>query len=164
MSGAQAQRVVVLPPGRLQLVADSSGLRRLSWVAPSAPAPGEDRGSLVLDRAEAALGAYLARPYGPRPCVPLAPVTATPFQRRVWRAMLAIPPGQARTYGEVAGWLHSSPRAVGNAAAANPWPVLVPCHRIVASGGVGGYLGEARGRGPAIKRWLLAHEGCPLAV
>ncbi|MFW5910315.1 MAG: methylated-DNA--[protein]-cysteine S-methyltransferase [Thiohalospira sp.] len=91
--------------------------------------------------------------------MPLAPVPATPHQLRVWRAMRAIPPGRPLTYGQLAALLGSSPRAVGNAAAANPWPLLVPCHRVVGRGGAGGYLGEAEGAGPRIKRWLLEREG-----
>jgi len=75
----------------------------------------------------------------------------------VWAAIRAIPPGEVRTYGELARALGSSARAVGQATGANPWPVLVPCHRVVAAQGLGGYVGwHAPGR--AVKRWLLRHE------
>jgi methylated-DNA-[protein]-cysteine S-methyltransferase len=78
----------------------------------------------------------------------------TPFQRRVWAALRDIPPGQTRTYGELARILGTHPRAVGSANAANPVSVAIPCHRVVAVGGkLCGYAwGEER------KRWLLAHE------
>ena len=79
----------------------------------------------------------------------------------VWEAMQRIPAGKTRTYGEVAKELHSSARAVGGACGANPIPLVVPCHRIVASGGsLGGFMG-ARDEGfeLGIKRWLLEHEG-----
>ncbi len=90
--------------------------------------------------------------------LPLAPA-GTPFQRRVWAGIAAIPPGQTRQYGEVATDIGSGPRAVGNACGANPYPVVVPCHRVVAAGG--GLGGFGRNRGDFlldVKRWLLEHE------
>lgn len=93
--------------------------------------------------------------------LPLA-AAGTPFQRRVWAGISAIPPGETRRYGELAADIGSSPRAVGNACGANPYPVVVPCHRVVAAGGVNGGLGGfARQRGGFlldVKRWLLRHE------
>ena len=78
----------------------------------------------------------------------------------VWEAMQRIPAGKTRSYGELAQELGSSARAVGGACGANPIPVVVPCHRIVAAGGsLGGFMG-ARDEGfeLGIKRWLLEHE------
>jgi methylated-DNA-[protein]-cysteine S-methyltransferase len=83
----------------------------------------------------------------------------TLFQRRVWQAIAAIAPGVTRTYGELAAELGSSARAVGGACRANPCPLVVPCHRIVARRGLGGFAGDRGGRLLDIKRWLLAHEG-----
>ena len=83
----------------------------------------------------------------------------TAYQRRVWRALQKIPVGQTRTYGQLAAQLHSSPRAVGNACRQNPVPLLVPCHRVVAANGVGGFGGKTQGKQLAMKRWLLEHEG-----
>jgi methylated-DNA-[protein]-cysteine S-methyltransferase len=65
----------------------------------------------------------------------------TPFQARLRQTLLAIPRGETKTYGELAGMLHSSPRAVGQALGANPLPILIPCHRVVAAGGLGGFGG-----------------------
>lgn len=90
--------------------------------------------------------------------LPLAPV-GTDFQRRVWALMRAIPAGQTRTYGEIARELGSAPRAVGQACRANPLPIVLPCHRVVAAQGLGGFAGDTSGRRLAIKRWLLRHEG-----
>lgn len=94
--------------------------------------------------------------------VPLA-AAGTEFQRRVWEALRRIPCGETRTYGELAAELGSphASRAVGQANARNPVPIVVPCHRVLASGGgLGGYLGDwEEGRGVAIKRWLLRLEG-----
>lgn len=63
----------------------------------------------------------------------------TAFQKSVWREMQKISSGKVKTYGEVAKILKTSPRAVGNACRQNPVPLIVPCHRIVAAGGIGGY-------------------------
>jgi methylated-DNA-[protein]-cysteine S-methyltransferase len=88
--------------------------------------------------------------------VQLSPSPATDFQRDVWEALRKIPYGQVRTYGEVADSVERprAHRAVGNANHANPWPIVVPCHRVVASGGLGGY-----GGGDHVKRYLLDLEG-----
>jgi methylated-DNA-[protein]-cysteine S-methyltransferase len=83
----------------------------------------------------------------------------TPFQRRVWRELRRIPVGKTLTYGELAARLGSGARAVGNACRANPCPLVVPCHRVVAAKGLGGFAGERSGRKLEIKRWLLQHEG-----
>lgn len=79
-------------------------------------------------------------------------------QRRVWRALTRIPSGSVRSYGELAGRLHSSARAVGGACRRNPIPIVVPCHRVVAKSGLGGFMGRQSGSSLDIKRWLLAHE------
>jgi len=104
-----------------------------------------------------ALAAWLAGGAWPRG-LPLAP-TGTPFQKRVWQALLEIPPGRVRTYGDLARSLGTSPRAVGNACRANPIPLLIPCHRVVAADGLGGFAGETTGTWPDLKRWLLRLEG-----
>ena len=88
--------------------------------------------------------------------LPLAPVDATAFQRDVWNALRQIPYGEVRTYGEIAASVDRprAMRAVGNANHANPWPIIVPCHRVVALHGLGGY-----GGGLDVKRFLLQLEG-----
>ena len=79
----------------------------------------------------------------------------TAFQRAVWGALAAIPYGTTATYAEVARAVGRprAARAVGGANHANPWPIVVPCHRVVASVGLGGY-----GGGLDAKRFLLALE------
>ncbi len=90
--------------------------------------------------------------------LPLRP-SGTHFQRRVWGEIAAIPTRQTRTYGELAKALHSAPRAVGQACGANPFPLVVPCHRVVAAnGGLGGFARQRGGFLLDVKRWLLAHE------
>ncbi len=88
--------------------------------------------------------------------VPLATVSATPFQHDVWNELSAIPYGEVRTYGDVAAAVKrpAAVRAVGNANHVNPWPIIVPCHRVVAKSGLCGY-----GGGEEVKRFLLDLEG-----
>jgi len=83
----------------------------------------------------------------------------TPFQLRVWRQIAAIGAGRTRSYGEIARELGSSPRAVGQACGANPVPLVVPCHRVLAADGLGGFTHHEGGFHLSVKRWLLAHEG-----
>lgn len=83
----------------------------------------------------------------------------TPYQQRVWRALQHIPAGHTLTYGQLAKRLHTSPRAIGNACRQNPLPLLIPCHRVVAATGLGGFAGKTTGAPLALKRWLLQHEG-----
>ncbi len=89
--------------------------------------------------------------------VPFA-LAGTPFQQQVWLALTGIPAGETLTYGELAADLGSGARAVGNACRHNPVPVIVPCHRVVAAGGIGGYSGSTNGPRLDRKRWLLKHE------
>ena len=91
--------------------------------------------------------------------LPLAPA-GTPYRRRVWAALCVIPPGQTRSYQDLARIAGGSARSVGGANGANPIPILIPCHRVVASGGIGGYSG---GDGPPTKRYLLDLERDMLA-
>ncbi|PKO84877.1 MAG: cysteine methyltransferase [Betaproteobacteria bacterium HGW-Betaproteobacteria-11] len=90
--------------------------------------------------------------------LPLA-AAGTPFQRRVWAAIAAIPGGETLGYGELAARVGSGARAVGNACGANPYPIVVPCHRVVAAERkLGGFAGHRDGWLLEVKRWLLHHE------
>lgn len=83
----------------------------------------------------------------------------TPFQEKVLNQLILIPYGETKTYGEIAKKLKTSPRAVGNACRRNPIPIVIPCHRVVASKGLGGYSGSIEGETQDIKRNLLKLEG-----
>jgi len=96
---------------------------------------------------------------GHTPIPTLRPLYGTHFQQRVWQALQRIPPGETRTYGELAKELGSCARAVAGACRANPLAILIPCHRVVAASGLGGYMGATSGPELEIKRWLLHHEG-----
>lgn len=85
----------------------------------------------------------------------------TAFQQRVWQAIAAIPAGQVRTYGQLAREIGSGPRAVANACGANNLPLVVPCHRVVAQNGLGGFM-QGKHNGLKIKQWLLKHEGAEI--
>ncbi len=86
--------------------------------------------------------------------VPLAPF-GTEYQRKVWRALQMIPFGQTRTYADLARVAGGSAQSVGQANSRNPLPLLIPCHRVVAAQGLGGYSGA---QGVDSKAWLLAQE------
>ena len=86
-------------------------------------------------------------------------LAGTSFQCRVWERLRRIPPGGTLSYGALARELGTSARAVGGACRSNPVPLAVPCHRVVAAAGLGGYSGERGGEWLAKKRWLLRHEG-----
>ncbi len=91
--------------------------------------------------------------------LPLAPA-GTAFQQAAWQAMLRIPFGQSRSYGDLAHMLDSGPRAIGAACGRNPLPIIIPCHRILAGGRrIGGYSSPG---GIETKRFLLALEGVAL--
>lgn len=86
-------------------------------------------------------------------------IGGTLHQRRVWRAIEAIPAGTTRSYADIAAELNSAPRAVGQACGANRLPIVIPCHRVIArNGGLGGFMNASDGMPLSIKRWLLSHE------
>lgn len=145
--------VIDSPFGRLGIVIAGDALASIDFLpsgrlrAPGAP---------LARRICRQLAAYFRDPRA-RFDVPLQ-LAGTPFQQRVWRALRAVPSGEVRSYGALARRLRTSPRAVGGACRANPVPIIVPCHRVVAQSGPGGFMGETRGRGVRIKQRLLAHE------
>ncbi len=80
------------------------------------------------------------------------------YRQRVWAEIAQIPFGETITYSELAGKINSSPRAVGNACRDNPYPLIIPCHRVVAVTGLGGYYGQTQGEFMDIKSKLLNFE------
>lgn len=89
--------------------------------------------------------------------IPLAP-QGTNFQQRVWAAICDIPFGETLTYGELAKRLNTAAQPVGQALKHNPISLIIPCHRIVAQSGLGGYGGHTDGIKIKRKQWLLTHE------
>ncbi len=86
-------------------------------------------------------------------------LNVTPFQKKVLDQLQKIPYGETRTYGDIAKTLKTSPRAVGNACRNNPVPIIIPCHRVLAANGIGGYDGAKSGKLLEIKKQLLKNEG-----
>ena len=89
-------------------------------------------------------------------------IEGTEFQRRVWEIMCTVPRGRTLTYGEVARKMGEgaadSARIVGQACGDNKLPIVIPCHRIVAANGIGGFSHSSDGYLIEVKRWLLMHE------
>jgi len=137
------------PLGPLSVFEESGALVALEW----GRAAGGKETSLLIE-ARRQLKAYFdgrlkvfdvaVRPHG------------TFFQKSVWALMAKIPYGAVRSYGDLAGDLKSGPRAVGGACGRNPIPIIIPCHRVVGSGGIGGYTGAG---GIGTKGTLLRLEG-----
>lgn len=155
------------PLGRLLLASDGTALTGLwlegqaHFAAALTGTPQESPDLPVFLETEIWLRAYFSKmPLPPLP--PLSP-RGTPFRQAVWQQLLKIPCGTTVTYGELAGRLRkqgvsASPRAVGGAVGHNPVSILIPCHRVVGSGGrLTGYAG-----GIAAKRWLLRLEGADM--
>jgi len=138
----------------LGIVTDGTALTALDFLPLETPVL--EPQDAVSRRVCTQLQAYLADPLFSFD-LPLA-LHGTVFQSRVWQALRQIPGGSTQSYGELARLLHSVPRAVGQACGANPIPVIVPCHRVLAREGLGGFMNSIGGDPMAIKRWLLEHE------
>ncbi|NQV59675.1 MAG: methylated-DNA--[protein]-cysteine S-methyltransferase [Alphaproteobacteria bacterium] len=140
------------PIGDLTITCEDGALVALDWGWARDQSTGD-----LLDQAKAQLEAYFD---GQRQTfdLPLAPA-GTAFQCRVWQLMQAIPCGETRSYGAMAKDLNSAARAVGMACGANPIPVIIPCHRVLAANGMGGYSGDG---GLETKVALLRLEGALL--
>ncbi len=146
--------VSAIPGYHLALKFSSELLSELTFASADTPLvmPQTDVAAYVV----AQLELYFRNPHW---CfdLPLLP-QGTEFQRRVWQALRLIPLGTTVTYGQLAWRLESSARAVGGACRANPIALIVPCHRVVAATGVGGFMGHGQGQTIGIKEWLLQHE------
>lgn len=156
MTGAlRLDAVFASPLGRLGIVIQAGALSRVAFLPRDHGLirPVEPLATLVVER---------LRAFFDDPCADLdmeLHLSGTAFQQRVWRALQRIDVGTVCTYGALARRLATSAQAVGNACRANPVPIVVPCHRVVASRGVGGFAGHSSGRLISIKRQLLRHEG-----
>ena len=151
--------VIATPFGCLgittEIVDGSLMLARIHYLPASAmhKAPGNALAALVEQQCRA----YFADPRAVFD-LPLKP-QGTEFQQRVWQAIAQLQSGERITYGAIAAHLHSGARAVGGACAANYFPLVIPCHRVVAKANLGGFMGQdAPGLYRDIKVWLLNHE------
>ena len=146
--------VIDSPLGRLGVLVADQQLHRLDYLAASTRR--RAAASAFEYRVVQALEDYFDNPQSTF-SLPVV-LAGTAFQQRVWQALRKIPSGDTLTYGELAARLGSGARAVGNACRRNPVSIIVPCHRVVAAGGVGGYSGSTAGPEISRKRWLLQHE------
>jgi methylated-DNA-[protein]-cysteine S-methyltransferase len=146
--------VVATPVGRIGVSLQNKALSDIHFLPPTVS-------TLNPQTAQARKACRQLRSYFHDPrkyfYIPLAP-KGTTFQRRVWRALQRIPVGQTLSYGALARKLSTSARAVGNACRANPVPIVIPCHRVVAYDGAGGFMGKRSGSALRLKQWLLQHE------
>lgn len=137
------------PVGQLTIEQAGEAITAVRWGKTASAG----NGSPLLNEAARQLAAYFAGSLSHFD-LPLGS-GGTAFDMRVRAAMQAIPYGETRTYGELAHATDSGPRAIGGACGRNPIPIIVPCHRVLAAGGLGGYSG---GEGLPTKRWLLGLE------
>lgn len=154
-----------MPWAMLGVHAESDRLTGLDWLTAESDVTPEGgplttTERVLLERCRSQIERYLQDPAQGFD-LPLTEALGTPFQRRVWAALCAIPTGEVRSYGTLAAALGSGPRAVAQACRANPWALVVPCHRVVSSNGWGGYGGatDTDSRLLRVKRAILAHEG-----
>jgi methylated-DNA-[protein]-cysteine S-methyltransferase len=146
--------VVEFPRMKVAVRTRDERVTDLCYLPPAAPVV-SPRNPLA-ERAARQLEAYLRDP-DTRFDLPLL-IQGTPFQRRLWAALCEIPRGRTLTYGELARRLGAEPRAVGQACGDNRLPIVIPCHRVVAANGIGGFAHSTGGYLLEAKRWLLAHE------
>lgn len=147
--------ILLAPFGALGVRIEGAYIHNLEFLPPGTAAAGSSQP--LIKQLSDALDAYYVDPEI-RFDLPLAP-HGSPFRRRVWQALLNIPAGKTRSYGEIAQQLGSAPRAVGQAVGDNPIPIIIPCHRVIAAnGGLGGFMHSRTGFSQDIKRWLLKHE------
>lgn len=152
--------VIGAPFGKVGIRADAQSVREIVYLPGDTPDI-EPENPLAIEAA-AQIREYFETP-SMRFDLPLA-IRGTAFQQRVWQGISGIAPGSVWTYGQLARAIGSVPRAVGQACGSNPLPIVIPCHRVVASGGIGGFAhhpGDGFYRN--VKRWLLAHEGVSIA-
>ncbi|MEQ1667434.1 MAG: methylated-DNA--[protein]-cysteine S-methyltransferase [Sulfuriferula sp.] len=150
------QAIIPAPFAHLGVVFNADGIQRIDFL-PLTTQLLANQHSHVQALQQALVSYWQDAHYQPLQDVPVS-YQATIHQARVWQALLAIPSGQTRYYGEVAAQIASYPRAVGQACGANPLPILIPCHRVVGKTNPGGFMHSRDDTVLAYKQWLLAHE------
>jgi methylated-DNA-[protein]-cysteine S-methyltransferase len=147
--------VLALPPCRFGIQEKDGLAKAFHFLPPEYPLQAPT--SPLTEEFAAQLETYLDKPATAFD-IPIDP-QGTQFQHRVWAAIAAIPAGKVRQYKEIALELGSAPRAVGQACGANPFPLVIPCHRVISAHGLGGFSNHSDGWLIETKRWLLWHEG-----
>ncbi|HEY0490116.1 MAG TPA: methylated-DNA--[protein]-cysteine S-methyltransferase [Telluria sp.] len=149
--------IVAAPFGAIGIRTDAGVIREMVYLPPHFDE--KDATDALADQATIQIERYLKDPdfQFDLPLIEAGSV----FQKKVWGAISSIPRGSVRTYGQVAKHIGSAPRAVGQACGANWFPLVIPCHRVTAAGGLGGFSNhdDENGFHLSVKRWLLRHEG-----
>ena len=149
--------IIPAPFGAMGIRTENNQLRELVYLPANIPLKAPTS-ALAIEAAQQ-ITSYFDHPAF-QFTLPLAAL-GTEHQRKVWRAIEQIPLGQVTNYGAIAKHIGSAPRAVGQACGANWFPLIIPCHRVTAANGIGGFANhnEAAGFHSNVKKWLLAHEG-----
>ena len=156
------------PVGKLAITADHVGVKRIHFqrfkIAPDIDTKlsyvnqvsAQAGRSAVLKISEQII-AYFKRAHANWPVAPIAGI-GSEFQRKVWRYLATIPLAETYTYSEIANALASHQRPIAAACKANPFIIMLPCHRVISANGMGGYAGYVKGEAIKAKKWLLNHE------
>lgn len=156
MNSITSKKIVITPIGRILLQASDTHINSVELLINRVHSEYQLTGSAIIEDAVKQLSSYFRDPQH-QWSLPLTE-QGTLFQRKVWRYLQTIPQGETRTYSDVADELGTSARAVGNACRANPYAIVIPCHRVVSRSGIGGYYGKSEGNEINVKQWLLDHE------
>ncbi|MGR9051526.1 MAG: methylated-DNA--[protein]-cysteine S-methyltransferase [Gammaproteobacteria bacterium] len=150
----ESEHILTTPAGKLLVVRCGDVICKLDWLEFDSGEPVE-----LSVASDALLNSVLGYWREPNKTVTLKLLEqGTSYRQKVWREMLNIPFGATVTYKSLATVVGSGPRAVGGACRANPYPLIVPCHRVVSVSGIGGYSGDVEGEWLSIKLRLLEYE------
>ena len=158
MNGATFDAVIRFPKMNVAVATRDGCVSEIRYLPASVPikSPSSALGALAAGQ----LSAYLHNP-DTKFDLPLL-IEGTPFQKQLWDALCEIPRGRTLTYGELARRLGAARvamrRAIGQACGDNRLPIVIPCHRVVAANGIGGFAHSTSGYLIEAKRWLLMHE------
>ncbi len=152
MTAPTATARILTPIGVVELVAEGNALLSIR-IDPSGTTESHDVGSPVLNEAAKQMRDYFAAKRNTFD-IPLQPLP-TKRGQALRAGIAAVPYGETLTYGALAAQIGSAPRAVGQACKRNPFPIIIPCHRVTSASGPENYSG---GAGVATKTWLLDFE------
>lgn len=146
--------VISIPTGKLGIKICNNKFTHLVFLSPKAKLV-NNNSPLIVD-----LKKQLQQ-YFSDPCfkfhLPIE-LCGTELQVKIWRGLQKISAGKTKTYKDLAQKFHTSPRVIGNACRRNPLPLIIPCHRVVATSGIGGFCGNIKGPWLKLKQTLLQHE------
>ena len=148
--------VISSPVGYLGITVDGD---ELVSVEPGLPGPETRFPDELLEAVEKEFKLYFEGTLGEFSVPVKRPTEATAYAHKVWDSLLSIPYGETVTYGQLAKAVGGSPRGIGRACKTNNLAIIIPCHRVVAASGLGGYGGDwEEGKAISVKKWLLEME------